>query len=170
MRFFYDTEFLERGPQFPLVLISLGVVAEDGREFYLVNREFDRREANRFVRENVLPLLPPAGDPAWKDRAEIARELRDFVGPEPPEWWGNCAAYDHVLLCQLFGDMEGLPPGWPYFTHDLAQLAEQLGNPPLPQMALRPHHALDDARYARAAWLHLRDQAKEAARGRDAGL
>ena len=29
MRYFYDFEFLERGPRFPLVPISVGVVSED---------------------------------------------------------------------------------------------------------------------------------------------
>jgi hypothetical protein len=159
VRFFYDTEFLERGPGFPLVLISLGVVAEDGRELYLANADFDAAPANAFVREQVLPWLPPAGDPAWKGPAEIAHALRHFVGPEPPEWWGDCAAYDHVVLCQLFGDMEGLPAGWPFFTHDVAQLAEELGHPPLPENPRRSHHALDDARHIRDVWRHL--QAKK---------
>ena len=30
-RFFLDTEFIERGADFPLVLLSIGIVAEDGR-------------------------------------------------------------------------------------------------------------------------------------------
>lgn len=158
MRFFYDTEFLERGPDFPLELISLGVVAEDGRELHLVNTDFDPSRANAFVREHVLPSLPLAGDPAWRRRAEISEELRRFVGPEPPEWWGYCAAYDHVLLCQLFGDMDGLPPGWPFFTYELAQLAGELGRPTLPPNEGRSHHALDDARWIRAVWELLEEE------------
>lgn len=155
MRFFYDTEFLERGPGFPLELISLGVVAEDGRELYLANADFDPAHANAFVRQHVLPGLPPAGDGAWQPRASIAAELRGFVGPEPPEWWGYLAAYDHVLLCQLFGDMDRLPAGWPYFTRDLAQLAEEVGRSELPAHSGRAHHALDDARWVRQAWAFL---------------
>lgn len=155
MRFFYDTEFLERGPEHPLVLISLGVVAEDGRELYLLNRDFDPTLVNAFVRENVLPLLPPGTDPAWRSRGEIAAELRAFVGEEAPEWWGYCAAYDHVLLCQLFGDMDGLPAGWPYFTHELAQLLEASGSPELPARGDDAHHALADARWIRAVWQEL---------------
>lgn len=156
MRFFYDTEFLERGPGFPILPISLGVVAEDGRELYLANADFDPALANDFVREHVLPLLPPPGDSAWRGAAAIGSELRAFVGQEQPEWWGDCAAYDHVVLSQLFGDMGGLPTGWPYFTHDVAQLAAELGNPPLPENRGRRHHALDDARHVRDVWRHLR--------------
>jgi hypothetical protein len=34
MNFFLDAEFIERGRHFPIELISLGIVAEDGRELY----------------------------------------------------------------------------------------------------------------------------------------
>ena len=81
MKYFLDTEFLE-GPQkerFPISLfrketlptidlISIGIVAEDGRELYLISKDFNLKEAwNRFqfnenwldgkyywIRENVL--------------------------------------------------------------------------------------------------------------------
>ena len=39
MRFFYDCEFIEDGTTIDLV--SIGVVGEDGREFYAVSTEFD---------------------------------------------------------------------------------------------------------------------------------
>jgi len=56
MNYFYDLEFLEgvqkkfRGFTPPTIdLISIGVVAEDGREFYEVSKEFNLKEAwNRF--------------------------------------------------------------------------------------------------------------------------
>lgn len=61
MKYFYDTEFLE-GPQrktflgIPFVetaptidLISIGVVAEDGREYYAIHKNFNLKEAwNRY--------------------------------------------------------------------------------------------------------------------------
>ena len=37
MKYFIDTEFIESGPLNPIQLISIGVVAEDGREFYWHN-------------------------------------------------------------------------------------------------------------------------------------
>jgi hypothetical protein len=156
MRFFYDTEFLERGPEHPLELITLGVVAEDGRELYLANADFDPEHATPWLREHVLPHLPPRSDPVWRHRPEIALELHRFVGEVVPEWWGDCAAYDHVVLCQIFGEMTALPTGWPYFTRDLSQLKEFLGDPALPPFRGRAHHALDDARWIRDAWELLR--------------
>jgi 3' exoribonuclease, RNase T-like len=158
LRLFYDCEFLERGPGHPLELIALGLVTEDGRELYRVNAEFDQALATPWLRAHVLPHLPPAGDPAWKTRAEIAADVRELVGEAVPELWGDCAAYDHVLLAQLFGDMTGWPQGWPYFTHELAQLRESVGSPELPKNEGREHHALDDARWLRQAWRFLQEK------------
>ena len=57
MRFFYDCEFIEDGRTIDLV--SIGVVDEEGREFYAVSTEFDPERAGQWVRQNVLPKLPP---------------------------------------------------------------------------------------------------------------
>ena len=54
MRYFYDTEFIEDGST--IELVSIGIVAEDGREYYAVSTEFDASNANEWVRENVLNL------------------------------------------------------------------------------------------------------------------
>ena len=39
MQYFYDTEFIDNGRH--IDLISIGIVAADGREFYSVSTEFD---------------------------------------------------------------------------------------------------------------------------------
>jgi hypothetical protein len=163
MRYFIDTEFIERGANHPLELISIGVVAEDGREFYAISTEFEPRHANAFVKEHVIPHVDFRGEPGissggsprrnWERSrrmalADIARELVEFVG-ESPEFWGDYAAYDWVVLCQLFGDMSGLPEGWPMFCRDLQQLRTERGSPelpPAPNPAGIVHHALYDAR------------------------
>ncbi len=56
MRYFYDCEFIEDGRT--IELVSIGVVCEDGREFYAVSTEFDPDRAGKWVRRNVLPKLP----------------------------------------------------------------------------------------------------------------
>jgi len=38
VRFFYDTEFIDNGRT--IELISIGVVSEDGREYYAISTEF----------------------------------------------------------------------------------------------------------------------------------
>src|SRR5690242_17783704 len=55
VRYFYDTEFIEDGNT--IELVSIGVVAEDGREFYAVSTEFDPGRAGSWVRANVLDKL-----------------------------------------------------------------------------------------------------------------
>ena len=60
MRYFFDTEFLETSGsgQSRIQLISIGMVAEDGRELYLENSQFDwEQEMDPWLRENVKPHL-----------------------------------------------------------------------------------------------------------------
>jgi hypothetical protein len=61
MKYFLDTEFIEgfRKPLFSkrahfIDLISIGIVAEDGRTYYAMSRNFNPREANEWVKKNVL--------------------------------------------------------------------------------------------------------------------
>ena len=66
MRYFYDTEFIDNGRI--IDLISIGVVADDGREFYAVSTEFDPESAGRWVRTHVLPKLPSPSSQLWRSR------------------------------------------------------------------------------------------------------
>ena len=146
MKYFYDTEFIEDGST--IELISIGVVAEDGREYYAVSTEFDAAAANEWVRENVLDKLPPAHNPAWKSLGVIRDELFDFLTSRPePELWAWVGAYDHVVLAQLWGDMSGLPRTLPRFTRELKQYWEMAGRPKLPSLPKGNHNALVDARH-----------------------
>lgn len=58
MRYYYDCEFLEDG--LTIDLISIGIVAEDGREYYAVNSDMpvDRIAVHDWLCKNVVPLLP----------------------------------------------------------------------------------------------------------------
>ena len=152
MRFFYDCEFIEDGTT--IELVSIGVAAEDGREFYAVSTEFDPSRAIDWVRRNVLDKLPSPADPAWRSRARIRDDLLAFLleTGEPIELWAWMAAYDHVVLAQLWGDMRALPRSIPRFTHELRQVWESHGSPPLPPQPPDQHDALADARHNLARW------------------
>jgi 3' exoribonuclease, RNase T-like len=155
-RYFYDCEFIEDGRLVDLV--SIGVVDEQGREFYAVSTEFDPSRAVPWVRRNVLDRLPSPSSPVWRSRERIRDELYEFlVAPlrsgeaDALELWAWYAAYDHVALAQLWGPMPTLPREIPRFTKDLRQRWDDLGRPPLPPMAGR-HDALVDARHNLARW------------------
>ena len=62
------------------------------------------------------------------------------------------AAYDHVALCQLWGDMTALPREIPRFTRELKQRWEDLGSPALPAADADAHDALVDARQNLERW------------------
>ncbi len=163
MKYWYDTEFIENGST--IDLISIGIVAEDGREYYAISYDFDPAKASEWVKENVLVHLPDRnpqfsanGQHPWRKRATIKSDLLDFCDREvygKPEFWGYYSAYDHVALCQLFGTMMDLPKKWPMYTRDIKQWCDQLGNPELPKQDKGSHHALADARWTRAAWEYL---------------
>lgn len=179
-RYFYDLEFVEDGRTIDLV--SIGIVADDGREFYAVSSEFDQAKmrAKPWLMENVWPYLPTTlgahgnrncrcvkvprldlDDPVVRSRAQIARAVQEFLlsGDSPPELWSWYGAYDHVALCQLWGTMMDLPVGIPMWTNDIRQEQERLGNPPMPEQAKKEHHALADARHHRVMWEYLRELA-----------
>lgn len=149
MRYFLDTEFIESGAHKPIELISIGIVSDDGREYYAVSSEFNESDANPWVRDNVLPQI---GDSVRKSLGEIAAEVYTFCGAGAKvEFWGYYSDYDWVVFCQMFGSMVNLPKGFPMYCRDIKQLCDEKGNPKLPQQGKGEHNAVADARWNRIA-------------------
>lgn len=148
MRIFFDTEFIEDGRT--IDLISIGLVREDGLTLYRESSDCDLSKANPWVRANVLPHLTGLGRP----REHIAEQIKMFVGGNP-EFWAYYADYDWVALCQLYGTMIALPPGWPMYCRDIKQLCDSIGNPRLPPSSPVEHHALEDAKWNKKAFEFL---------------
>jgi 3' exoribonuclease, RNase T-like len=181
VRFWYDTEFIENGTT--IDLISIGIVASDGREYYAVASDAPWRRIRKddWLMANVVRHLPHGSgdqrnrmprswlvdftDPRVKPRVRIAEDVADFIlgadrdktGELPyVELWADYAAYDHVVLCQLWGRMLDLPEGMPMFTRDIQQEADRLGLiKQLPQQDEGLHNALADARHCRERWEFL---------------
>jgi hypothetical protein len=161
MRFWFDTEFIEDGKT--IELISIGIVAEDGREYYAESVDaiphYDR--ADPWVKDNVIAHLQGQRSadfvPELRTRKQIASDLVAFCG-EKPEFWAYYADYDWVVLCQLHGRMIDLPATWPMFCRDVKQRCVDVGNPVLPKQTSTEHHALEDAKWTRQAWEFLRDR------------
>lgn len=159
MRFWFDTEFAENGEV--IKFISIGIVREDGAEYYAVDKDFDPNDANDWVKENVLTILDHPDFPGklpgvYKSRAQIAQDVQEFSG-NSPEFWAYCGSYDWVVLCQLFGTMMDLPKGWPYHPMDISQSRKELGVR-LPRQKSQQHNALNDARWTKQAWEYIQQQ------------
>jgi hypothetical protein len=183
-RIYYETKYhrntdIWNGDTMPN-LISIALVAEDGREYYAVSQEIDEREdgerqrqlndditSNELLMTTVIPQLPLAAPPElkgyrWRWSLDwssalvkplrlIGNEVRDFIVAQPdPELWGWYATYKHVALLRLWQE---LPEGVPSWTNDLKQECVRLGNPRLPSMP--GVTALGDAREVRTRheWL-----------------
>lgn len=148
MDYFLDTEFVEDGSA--IMPISIGIVAEDGRELYLeLQFDEDKARAHNFVREHVLPhLRTPRQCRVTKEQAR--KSILGFIGDDPsPQFWAYYADYDWVLICQLFGTMIDLPERFPKFCMDLQQWYVRLGRPNgvKPTKPKNVHNALADAKW-----------------------
>lgn len=153
MKIFLDTEFIDDGKT--IELISIGLVREDGAEYYAEVVETMKLwgSADPWVKENVIAhLLSNTTSefvPELKVKEKIKKEIVEFVG-DNPQFWGYFADYDWVVLCQLYGRMIDLPEGWPMFCMDLKQLAVSKGivdSSSLPEQNSTEHNALNDARW-----------------------
>ena len=151
MLVFLDTEFTDFArPE----LLSLALVAEDGREFYAERTDYRQNECSAFVQEIVLPLLGRVPGAAC-DSAELALRLRTWFHalPEP-----SIIIFDYQTDWDL---LAGAMPGRPLdsfatplylngyaITHPIFEQAQNLTY----TQAWPPHHALADARALRAGY------------------
>jgi hypothetical protein len=143
MRVFVDCEFTDF---IDCDLISIGLVADDGREFYGERSDYDDSSCSAFVREAVLPQLGQ-----YPGRVFTREGLRsallawlDQFGGEPEKVFCVDYAGDWDLLIDLLGEV---PEGWEglHVAVDSGRLetyfAEHGGR----------HHALADASALRFA-------------------
>ncbi len=163
MKYFLDTEFLEDGKT--IELISIGVVCEDGREYYAVNEDMpiERIQDDEWMVKNVIPHLPfnyEAESYRFEFKSDqticcprqIKQDLIEFVTGENIEFWAYYGDYDWVATCRLFGRMIDLPPNWPKFCYDLRQWLNHKNKFGVRQPDDAPHHALLDARWGLATY------------------
>lgn len=146
---FFDTEFIDNGKT--IEPISIGILCEDGRQYYAEFSDTDLLKANPWVKKNVIPYLDFK---CLRTKEDVRRELLKFCYEynENIEFWGYYCAYDWVLLCQIFGTMIDLPDGFPMFPYDLRAILNQRGLSEVSQPDFHIHHALSDARWIFETW------------------
>lgn len=181
MKYFYDTEFLEDGKTIELISIGIAcedgreyyAVSSDlpmericKDDWLLRNvmtslpvnnaaslKKYVENSPNHHPRPSVSGLDVDRTDSRVKPKWVIANEVRDFLLIHPTtELWADYAAYDHVVLCQLWGRMIGLPKGLPMYTNDLQQFMKIHEVTELPEQPEGLHNALSDARHLKACF------------------
>lgn len=173
MLYALDTEFMEDGST--IELISIGVVAEDGRTFYAQNRNAVHAHATLWVQEHVLLYLDHRDcrqigkqgsigrmnphcrtiDCPWLYHDQIGDAIRGWMAETSdfsPTFIGYYCAYDWVVLCQLFGTMMALPKGWPRYCIDLRYALDSRGYTGITQPDEMIHHSLSDAQWIMETW------------------
>lgn len=170
MKIYYDTEFIEDGET--IKLISIGMVAENGDTYYAVNQDMFLGQLlyEPWHLENTVPSLPvrvladdkirwDEGHPDFehvKIKKQIRNDVLKFIiehSDPNVSLWAWFGAYDHIVLCQLFGRMTDLPYGIvPMWTNDLRQELDRKQRLRgvrlnLPQQPDGLHNALADARW-----------------------
>lgn len=141
MKVFFDCEFtgLHQGT----TLISIGLVAENGRTFYAELTDYNHRQINAWLQENVIDKLVlkmpfPSGE-ARTDKAFTIKGDTLVVRYWLEIWlkslgqvemWSDTLAYDWVLFCQLWDHAFSIPSNVYYIPFDLATLLKLKGIDP----------------------------------------
>lgn len=158
---FFDTEFtrfrsLDDEPK----LISIGLVTDDGREFYAELQDtWDISDCSDFVRQVVLELLD---NQEYTKEADLAVQLKEWIeslGDQEVVLRCDAPSYDWTFVQELFHFFGTWPAnlrrkvGTVYFDNDRQRHRYNAG------MAMyfrdqdsRQHHALVDARAMCFAW------------------
>lgn len=159
MLIFVDTEFTDF---IKIDLISIGLVAEDGREFYGERNDYRYEDCSDFVRATVLPLL---------HRVSNARCSAAHLTYRLQQWFASLAepvtlVFDYSSDWDLLADaLQGntVQP-LPVNIGEKWLLRREVVTDPIFQQAWQatysedwqPHHALADARALQAGYLAWR--------------
>lgn len=163
MRVFFDTEFT--GLHKNTTLMSIGMVANDGREFYAELHDYDKTQVDDWLKQNVLSKFE---NKQTVDTETLAKQIEKFLEPyDEVEMWSDCLAYDWVLFCNIWGHSFKVPKKIYYIPFDICTLIKLKGiDPDIPRAKLSnrlwadsmKHNALYDARLIRACYEKLTEQ------------
>jgi len=174
VKIFFDTEFT--GLHQDTTLISIGLVADNGRTFYAELTDYDKSQVDKWIQENVIDNLIYTGHKT-NERGEILvgasavvlgnretvavrlAEWLDSFNEDEIEMWSDCLAYDWVLFCQLWRNAFNIPKCVYYIPFDLSTAFRIAGIDPdvnrekfsgRDALTPRKHNALWDAQVIKA--------------------
>jgi hypothetical protein len=131
-KIFFDTEFT--GLHQNTTLISIGLVSECGKTFYAEFNDYDFKQVDDLLKENVINNLQYNGifqkldetknSISYKSTTENIKEklttwLEQFG---EVEIWSDCLSYDWVLFNQIFGHAFNIPKNVYYIPFDICTL------------------------------------------------
>lgn len=135
MNIYFDTEFT--GLHKNTTLISIGLVDENGRTFYAEFTDYDRRQVNDWILENVIEHLISSksknrfvygttvvGEKTTVigDKLKIKQELEHWLSEyDEVQLVSDVCHYDMVLFIDIFGDAFSIPGNVSAACHDINQ-------------------------------------------------
>lgn len=115
MKVFFDTEFT--GLHKDTTLISIGLIADDGKTFYAELNDYDKSQVDEWIQKNVIDNL------LFNNKDAVADTLKIWLSQfEAVEMWSDCLSYDWVLFNDLFGHAFDIPKNVYYIPFDICTL------------------------------------------------
>ena len=182
-KIFMDTEFT--GLHQDTTLISIGMISADERTFYAEYQDYDERQVDSWIKENVINNLKynyykknepkemmkfnsdnPLFEMTGRGKSKfIKKKLEEWLNQfEAIEIWSDCLAYDWVLFNEIFGHAFNIPKNVYYIPFDLSTRMQIMGVDPdinrekfskLPLDGAQKHNALWDAQVIKACYEQL---------------
>ena len=154
---FMDCEFtgLHQGT----TLISIGMIAEDGRELYCELNDYDKSQIDDWLKDNVIANLHNTN---LINTEQLRKAIEEFIEPyDTVEIWSDCLSYDWVLFNQIWGHAFNIPKAIYYIPFDLCTLFKVKGIDPDVSRekyagmtkGSQKHNALWDAKVIRECYL-----------------
>lgn len=134
MNLYFDTEFT--GLHKRTSLISIGIVAENGKKFYAEFSTYRENQCDDWIRENVIKHTILGGNEALAKRlgedsdttvvigskADIRYELGEWLKQfDEVQFVSDVCHYDMVLLIDIWGDAFRIPKNVSAVCHDINQ-------------------------------------------------
>jgi len=115
MKIFFDFEFT--GLTMRTTPISLGMITEDGHKFYAEFRDYDKTQCDHWINDNVISKLLYNDEMFYlendiENKKIIIKNDKKAISDSVHEWlkqfkdiefWGDCVAYDWLLMTDLLG-------------------------------------------------------------------
>lgn len=132
MKIFFDTEF--EGLYKDANLISIGLISENGKEFYAEINDINPDKQESWIKSNVLDNTVEYGEVQVLDIVNDENDYyvgdKEYIGSQLREWLmqfgeielvSDVCHYDMVLLIDLFGSAMDLPGNVCPSCHDINQ-------------------------------------------------